>query len=292
MKVVQFTIPVAGDRSIVVQEEELPHFYNHLHRHKEIQITWIIEGTGTLIAGNYMQPFKAEEVYLLGANQPHLFKSDPVYFDQRRKKKVKALSLFFNPVQFTQTVLSLPETKNIKRLIEQSSMGLQVPAASVKKIIAEMLLVKEAKQAYILAAFLHLLQTMSSIKGNRVLASASTHYSISDSEGLRMNDVYRYTMEHYTDHIKLEEIAAVAHLTVQAFCRYFKKHTRKTYISFVNEIRINEACKKMTGADVSSISSIAYETGFSSAVSFNRVFKQITGVSPSRYITDYRQQVN
>lgn len=292
MKVVQFTIPVAGDRSIVVKEEELPHFYNHLHRHKEIQITWIIEGTGTLIAGNYMQPFKAEEVYLLGANQPHLFKSDPVYFDQRRKKKVKALSLFFNPVQFTQTVLSLPETKNIKRLIEQSSMGLQVPAASVKKIIAEMLLVKEAKQAYILAAFLHLLQTMSSIKGNRVLASASTHYSISDSEGLRMNDVYRYTMEHYTDHIKLEEIAAVAHLTVQAFCRYFKKHTRKTYISFVNEIRINEACKKMTGADVSSISSIAYETGFSSAVSFNRVFKQITGVSPSRYITDYRQQVN
>lgn len=292
MKVVQFTIPVAGDRSIVVQEEELPHFYIHLHRHKEIQITWIIEGTGTLIAGNYMQPFKAGEVYLLGANQPHLFKSDPVYFDQRRKKKVQALSLFFNPVQFTQTVLSLPETKNIKRLIEQSSMGLQVPAASAKKIIAEMLLVKEAKHAYILAAFLHLLQTLSSIKGNRILASASTHYSISDSEGLRMNDVYRYTMEHYTDHIKLREIAGVAHLTVQAFCRYFKKHTRKTYISFVNEIRINEACKKMTGADVTSISSIAYETGFSSAVSFNRVFKQVTGVSPSRYITDYRQQVN
>lgn len=292
MKVVQFTIPVAGDRSIVVQEEELPHFYIHLHRHKEIQITWIIEGTGTLIAGNYMQPFKAGEVYLLGANQPHLFKSDPVYFDQRRKKKVQALSLFFNPVQFTQTVLSLPETKNIKRLIEQSSMGLQVPAASAKKIIAEMLLVKEAKHAYILAAFLHLLQTLSSIKGNRILASASTHYSISDTEGLRMNDVYRYTMEHYTDHIKLREIAGVAHLTVQAFCRYFKKHTRKTYISFVNEIRINEACKKMTGADVTSISSIAYETGFSSAVSFNRVFKQVTGVSPSRYITDYRQQVN
>lgn len=292
MKVVQFTIPVAGDRSIVVQEEKLPHFYNHLHRHKEIQITWIIEGTGTLIAGNYMQPFKAGEVYLLGANQPHLFKSDPVYFDQRRKKKVQALSLFFNPVQFTQTVLSLPETKNIKRLIEQSSMGLQVPAGSAKKIITEMLLVKEAKQAYILAAFLHLLQTLSSIKGNRILASASTHYSISDTEGLRMNDVYRYTMEHYTDQIKLREIAGVAHLTVQAFCRYFKKHTRKTYISFVNEIRINEACKKMTGADVTSISSIAYETGFSSAVSFNRVFKQVTGVSPSRYITDYRQQVN
>ena len=292
MKVVQFTIPVAGDSSIMVQEEVLPHFYNHLHRHKEIQITWIIEGTGTLIAGNYMQPFKADEVYLLGANQPHLFKSDPVYFDQRRKKKVQALSLFFNPVQFTQTVLTLPETKNIRRLIEQSSMGLQVSNATAKKIIAEMLLVKETKQTYRLAAFLHLLQTLSSMKANRALATVSTHYSISDSEGLRMNDVYRYTMEHYTENIKLNEIASVAHLSVQAFCRYFKKHTRKTYIRFVNEIRINEACKKMTGGGVTSISSIAYETGFSSAVSFNRVFKKITGISPTRYIHDYSEQVN
>ncbi len=292
MKVVQFTIPVAGDSSIVVQEELLPHFYIHLHRHKEIQITWIIEGTGTLIAGNYMQPFKAGEVYLLGANQPHLFKSDPVYFDKRRKKKVQALSLFFNPVQFTQTVLSLPETKSIKRLIEQSVLGLQLQSASVKKICSEMQLVKEANQAYRLSAFLHLLQTISNLKGSRVLSSASTHYSISDSEGLRMNDVYRYTMEHYTENIKLNEIASVAHLTVQAFCRYFKKHTRKTYISFVNEIRINEACKKMTGADAASISSIAYEHGFSSAVSFNRVFKKITGVSPTKYINEYRQQVN
>jgi AraC-like DNA-binding protein len=107
-----------------------------------------------------------------------------------------------------------------------------------------------------------------------------------------MNDVYRYTMEHYTEHISLEQIASVAHLTVQAFCRYFKKHTRKTYIRFLNEIRINEACKKMTGNSAVAISSVAYECGFSSAVSFNRVFKQITGVSPSRYMADYRQQVN
>jgi len=292
MKVVQFTIPVAGDSSIVVQHEVLPHFYIHLHRHQEIQITYIKEGTGTLIAGNYMQPFMPGDIYILGANQPHLFKSDPVYFDKRKKKKVEALSLFFNPAQFYETVLVLPETKSIRRFIEQTNSGLKIAAASTKKIFDEMQQVRQAKQAYRLSSFIQLLQTLSNSKGNRVLSSASTIYSISDTEGLRMNDVYRYTMEHYTEHISLEQIAAVAHLTVQAFCRYFKKHTRKTYISFLNEIRINEACKKMTGNAAVAISSVAYECGFSSAVSFNRVFKQVTGVSPSRYLADYRREVN
>jgi AraC-like DNA-binding protein len=292
MKVVQFTIPVAGDSSIVVQEDSLPHFYIHLHRHNEIQITWIKEGTGTLIAGNYMQPFQPGDIYILGANQPHLFKSDPIYFDKRKKKKVEALSLFFNPIQFNETVLALPETKPIKRFIEQTNSGLKIPAASAKKIMAEMTQVQQAKQAYRLSSFIQLLQTLSNSKGNGILSSASHAYSISDTEGLRMNDVYRYTMEHYTDHISLEQIASVAHLTVQAFCRYFKKHTRKTYIHFLNEIRINEACKKMTGNSSVAISSVAYECGFSSAVSFNRVFKQVTGVTPSRYMADYRQQVN
>jgi AraC-like DNA-binding protein len=292
MKVVQFTIPVAGDSSIVVQHEVLPHFYIHLHRHQEIQITYIKEGTGTLIAGNYMQPFMPGDIYILGANQPHLFKSDPIYFDKRKKKKVEALSLFFNPAQFYETVLVLPETKSIRRFIEQTNSGLKIAAASTKKIFDEMQQVRQAKQAYRLSSFIQLLQTLSNSKGNRVLSSASTIYSISDTEGLRMNDVYRYTMEHYTEHISLEQIAAVAHLTVQAFCRYFKKHTRKTYISFLNEIRINEACKKMTGNAAVAISSVAYECGFSSAVSFNRVFKQVTGVSPSRYLADYRREVN
>ncbi|WP_315822444.1 hypothetical protein [Paraflavitalea speifideaquila] len=59
-----------------------------------------------------------------------------------------------------------------------------------------------------------------------------------------MNDVYQFTMAHYTENISLHQIASIAHLTPQAFCRYFKKHTRKTYITFLNEVRVNEACKR------------------------------------------------
>ena len=54
MKVVQFTIPVSRESTIVVQEEKLPHYYPHLHRHREVQIEWVVEGSGILVAGNYM----------------------------------------------------------------------------------------------------------------------------------------------------------------------------------------------------------------------------------------------
>jgi len=63
MKVLPFTIPVPYDRTIIVQDEILPHFYNHLHRHEEIQLTWIQEGEGTLVAGNTMHMFHSGEIY-------------------------------------------------------------------------------------------------------------------------------------------------------------------------------------------------------------------------------------
>lgn len=292
MRVIQFTIPVAMENSIVVQEDIQPYFYNHLHRHNETQITWILKGEGTLIAGNYMQRFKPGDIYIIGANQPHIFKSDPAYFDKRKKKEIHDLTIFFNPEGFFHSILELPESKTIKKFVESTVSGLQLPAAEQKKIINEMLAVKDSRQGFRLAAFIHMLQTMASVKEWKTLATISSEYSFTDTEGLRMNDVYQFTMAHYSENIKLKQVADVAYLTPQAFCRYFKKHTRKTYIAFLSEIRISEACKKIIAGDFNSISSIAYDTGFSSAVSFNRVFKKITGKSPKQYLREYNQKVD
>jgi len=292
MRVVQFTIPVARENSVVVQEDRMPHFYNHLHRHNETQITWIMKGEGTLIAGNYMQQFKPGDIYVLGANLPHIFKSDPAYFDKRKKREIQALTIFFNPEGFFQSILALPETKGIKKFVESTAYGLQVPAEWEERIAAEMLDVQKQEQGFRLAGFIRLLQTFAEVKKWKMLATLSAGYSYSDVEGLRMNDVYQYTMTHYSENIQLRQVADIAHLTPQAFCRYFKKHTRKTYIIFLSEIRINEACKKILSGKFDSISSIAYDIGFSSAVSFNRVFKKVTGKSPRQYLRDYTGKVD
>src|SRR5690606_32723745 len=102
--------------------------------------------------------------------------------------------------------------------------------------------------------------------------------------------IYKYTFEHYAEDITLEKIASVVHITPQAFCKYFKMHTRKTYKIFLNEVRINEACKKIVTGDFECISSIAYATGFNSPINFNKVFKKTTGKSPSEYIRAYKHE--
>ncbi|MBS1565866.1 MAG: helix-turn-helix domain-containing protein [Bacteroidetes bacterium] len=288
MRVVQFTIPVARENSVVVQEDRMPHFYNHLHWHNETQITWIIKGEGTLIAGNYMQQFRAGDIYILGSNLPHVFKSDPTYFDKRRKLEIHALTIFFNPDGFFQSILCLPEAKAIRKFVEGTTYGLQVPPVWEEKIAACMQEIQLQEQGFRLAGFIRLLQMLSEVKKWKGLATLSAGYSYSDVEGLRMNDVYQYTMTHYSENIQLRQVADIAHLTPQAFCRYFKKHTRKTYIIFLSEIRVNEACKRILSGNYTSISSIAYDTGFSSAVSFNRVFKKVTGKSPREYLREYR----
>lgn len=292
MRVVQFTIPVAGQQSVIVQEDIQHYFYHHLHRHNETQITWIVEGEGTLIAGNYMQPFQSGDIYVLGANQPHVFKSDPIYFDKRKRKKVHSLTIFFNPEGGLRPLLDLPEMKSVKRFICQTEYGLQLPAIQQARFINEIMAVKNSRLGSRMAAFIAMLQAMSEIKEWKTLATLSPAYSFSDLEGLRMNDVYQFTMKHYAENIRLQQVAEIAYLTPQAFCRYFKKHTRKTYVLFLSEIRINEACKKIISGDFDSISSVAYETGFNSAVSFNRVFKKVTGQSPREYLREYQRKAS
>ncbi len=290
MKVIQFTIPVTKDNSIHVQEDSLPHFYEHLHRHNEAQICWVIAGEGTLIAGNYMQPFHSGDIFIIGANQPHLFKSNPEYFDKESGKQVHSLNIFFDPKGFLTAMLDFPEMLSIKKFIEASKHSMQASEHNQKIISDYISKVHNSASGYRLAAFIEMLQLLANLKGWKYLSTESFEYT-TDSEGLRMDDIYQYTIANYTENITLEEIAAVVYLTPQSFCRYFKKHTLKTYTNFLNEVRINEACKKFMSNDFTSISAIAYQTGFNNVVTFNRVFRSITGKSPSEFLKEYNRKI-
>ncbi len=290
MKIVQFTIPVEINNSIHLQEDKLPHFYEHLHRHNETQITWVISGEGTLIAGNTMQRFQSGDLFVIGANQPHLFKSDPSYFDESTRKNIHSLNIFFDPGGFISQLLAFPEMRGIKKFVNSSSFGMQASEKEAAKLSVHFLKIRNSTAGFRLAFFIELLQVMSNLKKWKYLSTESFEYTISDSEGLRMNDVYQYTMEHFTENITLEQVAGVVHLTPQSFCRYFKKHTSKTYINFLNEVRINEACKRMMEMDFDSIATIAYQSGFNNVVTFNRVFKSITGKAPREYIKEYHKK--
>lgn len=287
MKVIQFTLPVKIGNSIHLQEDRLPYFYPHLHRHKEIQITWVVNGDGTLIVGNTMHYFQSGDLFVIGANQPHLFKSDPSFFDPDNKKNIHSLNIFFNPNGFIAPLLAFPEMLGVKKFLGASNFGMRASGKNAVKLAEHFLKISNASAGFVLAYFIELLQVMANFKRWEYLSVQSFATNITDSEGLRMSEIYRFTMDHFTESIMLEQVASVACLTPQSFCRYFKKHTGKTYVHFLNEVRINEACKKFMENNYGSISNVAYKCGFNSVVSFNRLFKTITTKTPKEFIKTY-----
>ncbi|WP_138992662.1 AraC family transcriptional regulator [Larkinella sp. C7] len=291
MKVLQFTPPAPKEDSVIVDEDFLAHFYNHFHRHKQLQITLILKGKGTLMVGNYSQAFRPNEVYILGPNQPHMFKSEPGHFTNPRLGNAHAIHIFFDLERIPKAFLALPEMESISRFLDLIQNGLQLPAEHTEYVAKILKSLEDKTNLDRLLAVIQLFQYFSKeVKGWKSLQTGFADYSFSDSDGMRMNDVFQYTLDHYAEPITLDKIADIAHITPHAFCKYFKKHTRKTYNTFLNEIRINEACKRIINSSNDGISSIAYSTGFNSATNFNRVFRKTTGMSPSDYIREYKSK--
>jgi len=98
-----------------------------------------------------------------------------------------------------------------------------------------------------------------------------------------MQDVFEFTMTNYRQEISLEKISNVANMTKNAFCKYFKKRTNKTYFRFLNELRIEHACKLVVSNNDFTLAEIAYKSGYKNISNFNRQFKALKKKSPSEF---------
>ncbi len=287
MNVLKFTIPVSANKNIILKNEIGPYFYQHLHRHDEMQLTWIERGEGTLVISNEMHAFSSGDIFCIGANQPHVFKSDPAYFSAKSKKSIKALTVFFNPNSQLKGLFSLAECLSISSLINKYSTGFIVPDDAGLDVAYKIKSLFNCEGILQLNKFLELLDFVAHITNLKVLSQHDQLGAVSENEGLKISRIYHYILMNYGKEISLEQIAEKANMTPQAFCRYFKKRTLRTFISFLNEVRINEACQKMVKENFESISLVAYNCGFNSVTHFNRVFKGIIGKSPTEYLHNY-----
>lgn len=273
MKIIAFTIPVRQDQTVIVKREQQAQFYPHLHRHEEVQLTWVQRGRGALLVGEQLHDFSPGDMMLFSANLPHLFKND------LQEKGIEALSLFFrkdNPLW------ALPELSRIARFLEKMQGAFRVKEVARHEIRTSLEEIEGRPPDLRLPLFIELMQRL--IRRSELeLIGASSVPLVSDREGLRINKVLQYVMTHYDRHVTLEEVAAQMHMVPGSFCRFFKKRTGKTFVRFLNEVRIREASQQLTARRDEQISEIAFRCGFKNVSSFNRVFRQVVGQSPTAY---------
>jgi AraC-like DNA-binding protein len=280
MKIVPFQIPKSVNESFRVQTDEVPHFYNHLHQHPEIQVTVIEKSTGILVAGNYIGRFAPGDVFVIGSNQPHVFRNDEVYFSQ--PMEAKSTSVFFDETSMGQPFWNIKEISGFQSFFGDSSGGYRVTGDAAAMVTTALETLPACRGVDKIIQFLHIIKALTNKKELVPLASNAAARKVDNVSGNRLKTVIEFTFRESHRNIGLKEVADIAHLTPEAFCKYFKTHTRKTYINFLNEIRINNACRLLLEEE-DSINAICYRSGFNNLANFNRVFKKITGISPRDY---------
>ena len=91
-----------------------------------------------------------------------------------------------------------------------------------------------------------------------------------------------YIAGHHADPMHLENVATAMHVSTFYFCKMFKKATGLTFTEYLGRVRIEKANALLLNPHLR-ISEIAYDVGFQSLTHFNRVFRDITGQSPTAF---------
>lgn len=280
MKVLPFNIIKSKRDSLILQEDKGRVFYSQLHQHKEIQISLIVNGKGSLVVGNTINRYEKDNLFVFGSNLPHVFKSD-----ENVKEDSHMLTVFFTKESFGIGFFEIEELKQLNSFFEKAENGFKIAAS--KRIINQFESLFKASKIDRFIGFLSLLKQLKSIK-SEALSSFVSLKKFSDNEGRRMNAVYNYTLQNFRKVITLDRISEEAAMTKNAFCKYFKKRTNKTYITFLNELRIEKACSLLQSKTEYTIAEIAEKSGFQNISNFNRKFKQFKTVSPSDFRKNYK----
>jgi AraC-like DNA-binding protein len=287
MRAVRFVIPKTGGNSFRVQTERSPHFYDTIHYHPEHQITVILKGEGTRFIGNHVERFQPGEVYFIGRNVPHVFKCETSYYEGNNQLEASSISVFFKDETFGPQFFEIPEMSHIKRLLDLASLGVRIDGEDRKRV-TEILNLIEAQDGFQrFQSLLSILDICSKSDSLQPLSSVRYTSPSKDSENERINVVFQFLSKNFREEVSLAQIASIANMTPNAFCRYFKQRTGKAFTVFLNEMRIEFAAKLIAGSH-DNFGNIAQECGFNSISYFNRQFKRVMQTSPMAYRNKYR----
>lgn len=97
-----------------------------------------------------------------------------------------------------------------------------------------------------------------------------------------IKNVLIYCMEKYTEPLSLERMSKELHLNKYYISHIFRERMNISYKDFINTLRVEHACDLLGKG--CSITNIAYNAGFSSVRTFNRVFAKHLDMTPKEYI--------
>jgi AraC-like DNA-binding protein len=264
---------VKGTSSFHAYRFQVPFFEFKWHYHPEYELTYIVKGSGYRIVGNSYEQFSDGDLVLLGSNLPHTWtgKLDNTVASD-------AVVIQFSK-EFIMPFLGWHESNQIKQLLAHSDRGLRI---AVDELLVSNIM--ELPNIHGIDKILKLVWILEEITKRECdyIATNTFHNVVSKKNELRINKVCTFLQNNFNQKISLQQVADLIYLTESNFCKFFKKATGKTYSDYLNELRINEACRMLVQTE-QTISEISYACGFETLSYFNRVFLFKKAMTPSAF---------
>jgi AraC-like DNA-binding protein len=281
-------LPQDNTRSFNILESGYYHALNDFHYHAELELVYIIAGQATLLIGDHFVQLQSDDMVMIGCNVPHMFKFERFTYHNDLMKQgeipieTKLLTLHLNPDVFGENFMRLPENKLLNTLLKDALNGLLINGECRDLVTGLMNRLLSAPNYEHIFLLIQLLNTIALSDEKQSITKPPGENAYNKLDETRLTRIYLYTLNNFSRVIKLQEVADIVHMVPNAFCRYFKLRTNKSYFDFLLDVRVRHACKLLKEKDYS-IVVVCYESGFSNLSNFNRHFKLITGKTPLEY---------
>ncbi|WP_316822944.1 AraC family transcriptional regulator [Pedobacter gandavensis] len=281
MKTLIQKIYVEEHHSFACRTYRTPDFETAWHKHLECELILITEGNGTALIGDYIGEYKEGDVYFLQGEVPHWFRK------QEKQTIGSAIVIHFLTDFWGDRFLSLPEIKPIAKLLAQNNTGIQLEGDLSHEIATMIRRLESAEGMDRIQLLLNCMLKISLSAEQKVITMACSTTN-SSAENSVIEAIIDYSFKHFLNPISLNEIAAITNMSVPAFCRFFKRNIKKSYLDFIKELRIGHACKLLRDTD-RAILDICYNSGYNSWANFSKQFKVVLNLTPSQYRRQHKK---
>lgn len=278
-------LPKNKEESFVVKSFDYRYFPTPWHYHPELELVLVTASTGKRFIGDHISEFGPGDLALIGPDLPHTYHNDEKYYRRNSRLRAQSIVVHFLERSLGADFLALPESKPLRELLANAARGLEIRGKTNKAVSERM---KELTRLEGLARWLKLVDIL------HILAETKEYSYISrlpvsgqnEKEGDRMAKVMDYVLKNYASEIRVNDVAQLLNMADNSFSRYFSQRTRKTFTSFVNEVRLNHACKLLIENRLS-VAQICFECGFNNLSNFNKHFRELYRQTPLAYRKQY-----
>lgn len=279
-KVLREITPITDKDCFYIVERHKSEFTWPIHSHEEYELNFIEGGRGVCrVVGDSIEEIGDYELTLITSDGlEHAWEQGSC-----RAQDIREVTVQFSPRLLDEGLLGRNQFATIRLMFGRARTGLTFSMPAIMKVynLIDALASREDRMDQFLD-MLKILHELSLDADARALASNSFAKAGHLQQNQRVDRVMDYISRHYTEEIKLEDLAARTAMAPGAFSRFFKQNTGRTPVDYIIDVRLGAAARMLVDTNAS-VSDICYACGFNNLSNFNRTFKARRGYTPREF---------